>query len=449
MVIVIYAGYQSIKLCPTLLNEIGVGGTEQCIINLATEFARDNEVYVTGDVVNYDLNNVMYRDVDNLRKDLYGKDVDWVIGVSYINYLLELEFLNFKKSFFWVHNTDFYPWYRGEVLENEGVDYLHDKRLRYIVCLTQWHKNNFINTYNVDEHKVIVIGNGIDTTRFKKTTNKIKNSFIYSSHAERGLQRILNEWEHIQKQYSNATLNIATPQYGLDYFNDYFLDQIKNDSTIKFHGSLSCDKLYNLMSKSMYWYYPTEYEETFCITALEMLGHGVKPITSGIMKVPLKETLNNFDLRSLNNAHLEFDKTLLHNYIEKCKWENIKSNWYEYIYLDTNKEKNGKKEKFNLDCVYVLSLKPSDDDIERWKHTIRNDLFTWYDGPIICKKATNGASVSQQWLEDRNYSLYNGWKLTDHENSFWSGDMKPVNLVVRSLIIKYGVMPKKIILKTF
>ena len=96
------------------------------------------------------------------------------------------------------------------------------------------------------------------------------------------MQKVLNEWNHITKKLPNAELNISTPEYGLEYFNKHFLSQIESIESIKFHGSLPLEKLYEKMSECEYWYYPTDYEETFCITALEMLGHGVKPIVNEI-----------------------------------------------------------------------------------------------------------------------------------------------------------------------
>ena len=198
MIIVIYAGYQSIPLDPNLLKTTGVGGTEQCIIHLAKQFAKEHTVYVTGSVTNIESESVTYCDLESFKNKIGETKIDWVIGVSYINYLLELDFLNFDKSFFWIHNTDFYPWHRGEELENGGDYLLNDTRLSYVVCLTEWHKNNFISQYPLIANKVIVIGNGIESNKFQ-TTKKINDSFIYTSHAERGLDKVLEDWPNIKK----------------------------------------------------------------------------------------------------------------------------------------------------------------------------------------------------------------------------------------------------------
>ena len=115
------------------------------------------------------------------------------------------------------------------------------------------HKNKFIKKYDEVSDKDIVIGNAAQ--QILSLVNKQANSFIYSSHAERGLQTILDDWDSIKLNKPDATLNIATPLYGLQYFNDYFLKQVNEKKDVFFHGSLSLEKLYELMSTSEYWYY--------------------------------------------------------------------------------------------------------------------------------------------------------------------------------------------------
>jgi len=422
MIIVIYAGYQPTPLTPNLISTTGLGGTEQCIIQLANQFAQDDHsVYVTGEVENGDFKNVKYRDLQSLSNELLNTKVDWVIGVSYINYLLELDFLDFNKSFFWIHNTDFYPWFRGEELENKGEDLLYDERMTYIVCLTNWHKENFISQFPKISQKVIVIGNGVDTNSFVKPQTKVADSFIYTSHAERGLHKILENWNTIKKIKPNASLHISTPNYGLEFFKDNYLKSITNSHDIKFYGSLPRSRLYELMSKCEYWYYPTEYEETFCITALEMLGHNVTPIAHEV--AALKETLSNFNLKSLKNITKKLDFTKISDYVDSNDWNHVKKLWYKYILtMDTNKN------TFQLDCVYVISLIVNESLIQEWTDGIRTKLAPWYTGPIICKKATNGSNVTDEWMKQNDYATYADWKIENHENSFWSSDVKPGEL---------------------
>ena len=329
MRIVIYAGYYAETWNANNLNTSGLGGTEQCIVYLASQLAKKHEVFVTGNVENATIDKVEYCDLNIIFDRLGSEYIDCVIGVSYINYLIELKTLNFNKSIFWVHNTDFYPWHRGEELQEGGRSLLNHRKMTGIVCLTEWHKHKFIEQFPETQHKIKVIGNGVNLDKFAKVKAKIPNSFIYSSHSERGLSKILDDWGQLKNKFSgevSPTLHIATPEYGLDYYQEHFAKRVSEHEDATFYGALSSTELYELMAKCEYWYYPTDYEETFCITALEVLGHHIKPITSGY--AALSETLSDFNLS-------EFDKDIsfkkVDKYIKQCSWENKKSIWESYI----------------------------------------------------------------------------------------------------------------------
>ena len=96
-----------------------------------------------------------------------------------------------------------------------------------IVCLTEWHKHKIAETYPEVANITKVIGNGISTNNFVNVNEKHENSFIYTSHAERGLQTILDEWSEIQNKLPNAVLNISTPEYGLEFFKEKFLERVR------------------------------------------------------------------------------------------------------------------------------------------------------------------------------------------------------------------------------
>ena len=420
MRILIYTGYHNPKWNPLSVDKIGLGGTEQCVLNLAKQLSSENEVYVVGDVIEGTYDNVIYFQTETALKSLENKYIDCVIGVSYINYLLHLSSLNFNHSLFWVHNTDFYSWHNGQQLKNHGRYLLQHEKLTQIICLTNWHKNSFAEKYPEIKNKIKVIGNGVNTNSFVESTQKIKNSFIYTSHSERGLQIILKEWSNIVNKLPDATLHISTPEYGLEYFHENYSADIKNMKSVFFHGSLPIKKLYELMAQSEYWYYPTDYEETFCITALEMLGHEVKPIANKI--AGLKETLNDFNLNTFDDLQNKIDFNLVRDYIKKCDWSNIKKLWTSHITMNKQNIQTVKQSK-EIDCVYVISLTTKKDLLENWKTEIRTKMLPWYLGPIVCKRGVNGKYVDQKWLNKNNYQLYDNWKIDQHDNSYWSNDL--------------------------
>jgi len=364
MKIVLYTGYQSTHWNPDTQYKIGLGGTEQCVLYLAYHLAAypGNEVWVVGDVIDGDFDKVKYRSLENFKKEV--QSVDTIIATSYIHYLLEFEDIEYKNSIFWAHNTDYFTYWRGEEIENHRELLLHPK-LDHIICLTYWHKDKFAEQFPEALDKIQVIGNGIYKDAFvnvwpkpKKVNGKllpgdplhnikIQNRYIYSSHAERGLGRLLEEWPSILENTPDATLKVATPAYGLEYFNLYFKDWVDSLEGVEFVGTLSQSELYNLMAVSQYWYYPSEYEETFCITALEMLGHKVQPITwewGG-----LKETLQGFNTK---NIYESINWNLVKSYLYYKDWKVVvRDHWLPLI----------TRLNMKIDYFYVLSINETEE----------------------------------------------------------------------------------------
>lgn len=359
MKIVLYTGYQSTPWNPTFLDKTGLGGTEQCVLYLSRHLASisSNQIWVVGDVIEGDFDGIKYRTTQNFKNEV--DSVDTIIATSYIHYLKEFEDFDYKNSIFWVHNTDYFTWWRGTEIKNHR-ELLNHPKLSHIVCLTYWHKDKFLEQFPEATDKVIVIGNGIEKSNFVRvfptvkviqgrvfpdptsiTVNKVPNQYIYSSHAERGLQRLLEEWPSILSTTPTSTLKIATPAYGLEYFDLYFRDWVNNLEGVEFVGTLSQKELYQLMATSEYWYYPSSYEETFCITALEMLGHKVQPITwewGG-----LKETLHGFNTK---NIYEKIDWKLVQPYLTSKSWYQILNKHWVPLLINLN---------MKVDYCFILS----------------------------------------------------------------------------------------------
>jgi hypothetical protein len=60
---------------------------------------------------------------------------------------------------------------------------------------------------------------------------------------------------------------------------------------VYFRGNVTPEKLHQEMLSSEYWFYLTDYRETYCITAIEMQLANVFPIVTGV--AALKENVIN------------------------------------------------------------------------------------------------------------------------------------------------------------
>jgi glycosyltransferase involved in cell wall biosynthesis/GR25 family glycosyltransferase involved in LPS biosynthesis len=422
MKVVIYTGYQKYPYNPETINKTGLGGTEQCVVYLAKYLKLlqpNSQFWVVGDVIEGEYDGVSYRTTERFKQEV--DYVDTIIGVSYIHYIKEFEGFNYKNSLFWVHNTDYFDWWNGESIPNHE-ELLLDSKLKNIICLTNWHKNQFESAFPNSIGKVKVIGNAIDYSKFVNTYHKPKvvngrtfldphtdlpqkhpNQYIYSSHAERGLQILLEEWPSILEQTPDATLKVATPEYGLEYFNEYYLDWVNNLDNVEFVGTLPQQELYQLMAESSYWYYPSSYEETFCITALEMLGHKVQPITwewGG-----LKETLHGFNTTKTTD---EVDWKFAQQYINSSTWLNRIHNKWLPLLLELN---------MNIDQFYVLSLNETPELVEKC-----NNLNLPSPTPYMIKQGFDARTMTQEDWDKFGVAKHPRWNI-EGSNMWWKRDV--------------------------
>ena len=165
------------------------GGTEQCVVNLSYQLSKDgHNVFVFGNVLEGNFDSVQYAPFE--RRDLLPDSIDILIGVGYLHYVKLFAGSSVKHRIFWLHNEEPYMWLNGERMSDHDIQEAFDLS-DSIVCLTRWHKNDFLSRYNIDAEKVDVIGNGIDQHKIHKPVKKIKDSYVYTSHAERGLAKFL------------------------------------------------------------------------------------------------------------------------------------------------------------------------------------------------------------------------------------------------------------------
>ena len=100
--------------------------------------------------------------------------------------------------------------------------------------------------------------------------------FVYASHPARGLEEAIAIWNVIKEKYLNAEFHICTPLYGESELKNYVTDQYR----IYVHNSLDKYDYNQLLKECHFWLYPTQYDETCCMVALDMQMNGVIPITT-------------------------------------------------------------------------------------------------------------------------------------------------------------------------
>jgi hypothetical protein len=221
-----------------------------------------------------------------------------------------------------------------------------NNRLKYIMCLTEWHEKYMKNVFPVLENKIKHHYYGIDVNKFNDINeDKIKHRFIYSSTANRGLINILNMWDRILQVLPNASLEVFC-DLELQWANNAAPEDMKiikskiNSKGVIYRGWQTKSELIRGWKRAEYWIYPCIFEETFCLTALEAALSKTIPITNGL--AALQETAKygviiEGDCRSeewQDNAlewikKLENDSTIKDRIIKQNYEFAINSSWFE------------------------------------------------------------------------------------------------------------------------
>ena len=325
MTILFYVGYFKNKWDPSNLNNIG--GSEIAILEISKRLVLFGyKVIVSGDVNSGNWNNTEWLSTSELHQKYYNK-IDLIIGVNYIHFILEFKKYSAKKIF-WAHNTEFHPWYKGSKI-NQVNELTSPKHIDSFVCVSNWHKEQWSQKYSISPERISVINNGVNIESFSNMCNKVKDRFIWSSAPERGLQDLLQNWSNIKEKIPHASLHIYSPGYQKNIPKEWLIYKL-ND--VEFKGSVDQMSLHNAMLKAEYWLYLTSYEETYCITALEVQAAGIIPVSTS--KAALKETINSGIILKDDETKWQNALNIISNTNTDLKHKVIRSN-HEWSKLQT------------------------------------------------------------------------------------------------------------------
>lgn len=342
--ILFYTGYMNFKWNYTYSLNNSLGGSESAVINLAFTFPKNYNIYITGNVEEENIDNIHFVSSDNLDKLFDSMPFYYVIVSRYIDFYEKYCNASYYRSLIWAHDVRLLNY--GINMDANDILCKWNKKISYCICQTEWHKNLFKSLYSSLASKLTNINNGISIEKFIFEPFKILNRFIYTSCAERGLNKLLDLWPQISQMLPNCELLICS-------YNDFPRDdnevmiqnKIKQYKNVAHLGKLDKSKLYELMSSAEYWLYPTDFSETSCITAMEMLASEVICIyypvaglvnTLGQYGISVKEGEEMNVIMNLTNN----DKNILRKngkkYAESCCWKNRFVSWNNILQIDAN-----------------------------------------------------------------------------------------------------------------
>lgn len=257
-----------------------VGGTEESVIYVTKRLADKEkfEIFVFNEPpvgkknFEHDKGVVKYRHFNKFNP----KD-NWEAV-----FLLEVRFLrenrinleNVKTKFLW-HHTD--------------VDIKDYKDIfDHFLFVSNWQRDLF---KYVDDSDIKVVENGVDIDEFNFTEKKQRDPLrcVYTSSPDRGLENILLKiWPRILSEVPEAELHwfYGWESYdwvkGETHWKNYMIDLINRTPNVFSHGKVSQKQIANEYKKASIWLYPTEFGETYCISAVKAQLGGSLPITTNV-----------------------------------------------------------------------------------------------------------------------------------------------------------------------
>jgi glycosyltransferase involved in cell wall biosynthesis len=153
-----------------------------------------------------------------------------------------------------------------------------------VLALSPFHKRFLENMARVPSDKIIVTRNGIDPERFVKQQPKNERKIVFLSSPDRGLDNAIKVCDVVRGDIPDIQLNAY---YGFENMlklgkqdDVRRMQQMMSERPwVRFVGNLQQDALAQELSAASVWLYPTNFLETFCITALEALCSKVYPVT--------------------------------------------------------------------------------------------------------------------------------------------------------------------------
>lgn len=319
-----------------ILKSKGCGGSETAAIQIADALHRltgRRVIIFNNRTIDKTIDGVEYRSAQTIK--------------DYMNeYLPEVHIawrhttkLTAAKTYIWLHD-----------LMAPGIE--HHQNYDYALCLSDFHRD-YVNTlFGVPRDKIIVTRNGVDPSRWDGIEfNKEKNKVVYVSSPDRGLEDALRVMDLVVQHIPEAKLHVY---YGFDnmYKNGmgHEADRIKalcnERHYVNLVGNIDQKRLVEELSSASVWLYPTNFNETYCISAVEThlskvwpvvrkygaLPHTMKNMPKDMIELDPKSNYSAYAARVIDAIEKEKWREI-NPIAEPFSWESVAAEWLQFMDL--------------------------------------------------------------------------------------------------------------------
>ena len=179
-----------------------------------------------------------------------------------------------KQRILWIH----------DLAQDPEVQHLKHQenwgKYERVVFVSHWQQYQFRTHLGFPYDKGIVIQNAIHPIEPHEKPNDGTINVCYFSTPHRGLEVLLNAWDFMKKQLGagkNAKLNVFSSFkiYDRPHLDEQFRHVYKRaqeTEDVIYHGTVSNDKIREMLKTQHVMAYPSIYEETSCLCVVPNLG---------------------------------------------------------------------------------------------------------------------------------------------------------------------------------
>jgi glycosyltransferase involved in cell wall biosynthesis/2-polyprenyl-3-methyl-5-hydroxy-6-metoxy-1,4-benzoquinol methylase len=140
-----------------------------------------------------------------------------------------------------------------------------------ILTVSEWHRNQVVKTYGLNPDIVKATWNGVDYEAYRSDSSRIPNQLIFCSRPERGLENLVKP-NGIMERLPDYKLLVCGYDNTTDQMREYYeylWSRCKALPNVEFLGHLGKKDMVDRIAESALYIYPTDFEDTSCMIAME------------------------------------------------------------------------------------------------------------------------------------------------------------------------------------
>ena len=199
-----------------------------------------------------------------------------------------------RKSILWLH----------DLAEDPEAKHLSDSRGRQrfdkLVFVSHWQFTTYNKVLGVPYGESIVLRNAIEPIAAHTKPKDGPIRLIYHTTPHRGLDILLAVYERLSDKYKDKLhLDVYSSYkiYGNEQRDEQFtqlFDVCKSHDHISYHGTVSNQEIHKALQEAHIFAYPSTWQETSCIAAIEAMSAGCAVVCPSLAALP--ETTGGFAL---------------------------------------------------------------------------------------------------------------------------------------------------------